>query len=124
MATDPVCGCEVVEVRPGNSAGYRGEMYVFCSRGCLDEFKKDPEYYYEGAAGERMAGARRTADESARPAGGREIPVRSGRKQASEVGGPGESEGIRKRVEEKAGRVGHKSEKWWDKVADWFKERV
>jgi P-type Cu+ transporter len=42
---DPVCG---MEVDPQNSAGsyeYRGTTYYFCSTGCLEDFKEDPESY-------------------------------------------------------------------------------
>ncbi len=127
MAIDPVCGCEVVEVRPGNSAGYRGEVYVFCSQSCLDEFKKNPETYSQKSAerqGQETAGGQ-AGGEPSRAAEGQEIPIRTaGQGQPSQVRSEGAGEYVGKRVEERPGHAGHKAEKWWDKVVDWFKERV
>lgn len=43
--TDPVCG---MRVSPESAAGtheYKGETYYFCSPGCLDKFRTDPEKY-------------------------------------------------------------------------------
>jgi P-type Cu+ transporter len=45
MEIDPVCG---MEVDPQNAAGsyeYGGKTYYFCSTGCLEDFKEDPESY-------------------------------------------------------------------------------
>jgi YHS domain-containing protein len=45
MEIDPVCG---MEVDPKNAAGsheYKGTTYYFCSTGCLEDFKEDPESY-------------------------------------------------------------------------------
>jgi Cu+-exporting ATPase len=45
MNIDPVCG---MEVDPQNAAGsheYNGTTYYFCSTGCLEDFKEDPESY-------------------------------------------------------------------------------
>jgi len=42
---DPVCG---MKVDPTNAAGkheHKGKPYYFCSKGCLDKFKSDPERY-------------------------------------------------------------------------------
>ena len=42
---DPVCG---MEVDPQNAAGsydYQGTAYYFCSTGCLEDFKEDPESF-------------------------------------------------------------------------------
>ena len=43
MAIDPICG---MTVDPESAAGryqYKGEMYYFCARSCLERFKADPE---------------------------------------------------------------------------------
>jgi P-type Cu+ transporter len=45
MEIDPVCG---MEVDPQNAAGsheYKGTTYYFCSTGCFEDFKEDPESY-------------------------------------------------------------------------------
>ena len=45
MEIDPVCG---MEVDPQNAAGsyeHGGKTYYFCSLGCLEDFKEDPESY-------------------------------------------------------------------------------
>jgi len=37
-----------MEVDPQNPPGsyeYKGAMYYFCSQGCLQDFKEDPESY-------------------------------------------------------------------------------
>ena len=47
-AKDPVCWMTVdraTELR----ADYKGEIYYFCSRGCLLEFGDDPEKYLDPA---------------------------------------------------------------------------
>lgn len=129
MATDPVCGCEVVEVRPGNSAGYRGEIFVFCSQSCLDEFKKDPESYSLDAPSGRERGEQRERGggepEARSESAGLDIPVRApGEKKASGIKGGCGTEGMDRRMEERAGEAREKSEKWWDRVVDWFRERV
>ena len=41
--TDPVCG---MDVRPETAAGaweHGGITYYFCSKGCLERFKADPD---------------------------------------------------------------------------------
>jgi Cu+-exporting ATPase len=43
MVTDPVCG---MEVDPATAAGawpHDGDTYYFCSVGCLERFKADPD---------------------------------------------------------------------------------
>jgi Cu+-exporting ATPase len=45
LATDPVCG---MNVNPGKAAGthaYGGQTYFFCSKGCLEDFRSQPEKY-------------------------------------------------------------------------------
>jgi Cu+-exporting ATPase len=45
IVNDPVCGMEVeVETTPpALTTEYKGKTYYFCSRGCLLDFKDDPE---------------------------------------------------------------------------------
>ncbi len=41
---DPVCGMGVTENTEWKIE-YKGKIYYFCSEGCLNEFKKNPEKY-------------------------------------------------------------------------------
>jgi Cu+-exporting ATPase len=45
IVNDPVCGMEVeVETTPrALTTEYKGTTYYFCGRGCLLDFKDDPE---------------------------------------------------------------------------------
>ena len=45
VVEDPVCGMEVeVETTPpALTVEYKGTKYYFCGRGCLLDFKDDPE---------------------------------------------------------------------------------
>jgi YHS domain-containing protein len=45
IAIDPVCGMEVDTATSELSFEYEGTTYWFCGRGCLLEFKDDPETY-------------------------------------------------------------------------------
>ena len=49
MATeiDPVCGMEVDTTTSLLSFEYDGKTYWFCGKGCLLEFKDDPEKYLD-----------------------------------------------------------------------------
>jgi Cu+-exporting ATPase len=42
---DPVCGMEVNTATALLSWDYEGTTYWFCGKGCLLEFKDDPEKY-------------------------------------------------------------------------------
>lgn len=42
---DPVCGMTVEPATAAGSHEYKGQTYYFCSKGCLDKFKADPEKY-------------------------------------------------------------------------------
>ncbi|AEM38185.1 YHS domain-containing protein [Pyrolobus fumarii 1A] len=44
-AIDPVCGMNVNPDKTPWKTIYRGKVYYFCSKLCLEEFKRDPEYY-------------------------------------------------------------------------------
>ena len=45
IAKDPVCGMEVHTATSLLSYEYKGTTYWFCGKGCLLEFKDDPEKY-------------------------------------------------------------------------------
>jgi Cu+-exporting ATPase len=42
---DPVCGMDVDPETAAGSHEHRGETYSFCSKGCLEKFRTDPEKY-------------------------------------------------------------------------------
>jgi Cu+-exporting ATPase len=42
---DPVCGMRVAPEKARGSAEYGGTKYFFCSSGCVDRFKSDPQKY-------------------------------------------------------------------------------
>ncbi|MFI5254439.1 MAG: YHS domain-containing protein [Candidatus Limnocylindrales bacterium] len=44
-AIDPVCGMTVQTEGAPYSYEYKGTTYYFCSKGCLLEFKDDPERF-------------------------------------------------------------------------------
>ena len=41
---DPVCGMTVAADSP-NRLEHAGRKYVFCSSGCMEKFRKEPERY-------------------------------------------------------------------------------
>ena len=41
---DPVCGIEV-DTEQGYGKMYKGQLYRFCSRNCLDDFETNPGKY-------------------------------------------------------------------------------
>jgi Cu+-exporting ATPase len=45
IAIDPVCGMEVDTATSDLSFEFEGTTYWFCGRGCLLEFKDDPQQY-------------------------------------------------------------------------------
>lgn len=45
MAKDPICGMIVDEKTVRFKTTHKNETYYFCSAGCLETFKKDPEKY-------------------------------------------------------------------------------
>ncbi len=42
---DPVCGMNVDPAKAASSAEYERKLYHFCSRGCAEKFRRDPEKY-------------------------------------------------------------------------------
>lgn len=49
MATDPVCGMTVDTSTSQLSVTHDGKVYWFCGRGCLLEFRDDPDKYLDPA---------------------------------------------------------------------------
>ncbi len=45
IAIDPVCGMEVDTATSELSLEHEGTTYWFCGRGCLLDFKDDPDAY-------------------------------------------------------------------------------
>jgi Cu+-exporting ATPase len=45
IQTDPVCGMQVDDTTALLYLEYEGTTYWFCGKGCLLEFKDDPEKY-------------------------------------------------------------------------------
>src|SRR5262245_60509525 len=45
---DPVCGMHVEPVHAAGKWEYRGKIYYFCARSCLERFKKEPGKYLSG----------------------------------------------------------------------------
>jgi len=45
IQTDPVCGMQVDDTTALLYLEYAGTTYWFCGKGCLLEFKDDPEKY-------------------------------------------------------------------------------
>ena len=49
IAKDPVCGMDVDTATSKLSLEHEGKTYWFCGKGCLLEFKDDPEKYLDPA---------------------------------------------------------------------------
>ena len=47
IAIDPVCGMEVEMEDAPLTFEYHGTVYYFCARGCLLEFKENPERFLD-----------------------------------------------------------------------------
>ena len=47
---DPVCGMEVDNIKKAPSEKYKGKVYYFCSKKCVEIFKKGPAPYTCGCA--------------------------------------------------------------------------
>ncbi len=47
IAIDPVCGMEVDTATSLLSLEHDGTIYWFCGKGCLLEFKDDPDKYLD-----------------------------------------------------------------------------
>lgn len=51
--TDPVCGMTVTAATAAAAWPYDGQTYYFCSVGCFERFKRDPEDYIDLDPSER-----------------------------------------------------------------------
>src|SRR3981081_609668 len=51
LARDPVCGMTVDPRKAAGSFEYNGQTYFFCSIGCLEKFKADPDRFLNGPSG-------------------------------------------------------------------------
>jgi Cu+-exporting ATPase len=47
MATDPVCGMQVDTETSDLKLEHDGKTYWFCGKGCLLEFRDDPDKYLD-----------------------------------------------------------------------------
>ncbi len=47
IAKDPVCGMDVDTEKSQLSLEHDGQTYWFCGKGCLLEFKDDPDKYLD-----------------------------------------------------------------------------
>lgn len=47
MATDPVCGMQVDIEHAQWTAEHDGQTYYFCARGCMLDFKDDPDHFLD-----------------------------------------------------------------------------
>jgi Cu+-exporting ATPase len=47
IAIDPVCGMEVDTTTSQLKLEHNGKTYWFCSRGCLLDFRDDPDKYLD-----------------------------------------------------------------------------
>jgi P-type Cu+ transporter len=47
IAKDPVCGMDVDTATSQLSHEHEGQTYWFCGKGCLLEFKDDPDKYLD-----------------------------------------------------------------------------
>ena len=45
MQTDPVCGMSVDPATAGAAWQHDGKTYYFCSVGCMESFRRDPEHF-------------------------------------------------------------------------------
>jgi P-type Cu+ transporter len=53
MHTDPVCGMEVTPETAVGAWEHDGTTYYFCSAGCLERFREDPERFLHLTPNER-----------------------------------------------------------------------
>lgn len=49
MAIDPVCGMDVDTETAQWTAEHEGQTYYFCSKGCMLDFKDDPQQYLDSS---------------------------------------------------------------------------
>jgi YHS domain-containing protein len=54
VRTDPVCGQEINGMKLEFSAQHNGQKYLFCSKECLDAFKRKPECFIDTRLSEEI----------------------------------------------------------------------
>ncbi|HID49315.1 MAG TPA: YHS domain-containing protein [Chromatiales bacterium] len=54
MEIDPVCGMQLDPVQADSMLDYQGRKYYFCSRECLERFRKQPEIFTNKAPAMRL----------------------------------------------------------------------
>jgi Cu+-exporting ATPase len=57
LEKDVVCGMSVDPAKATSTAVHQGKTYYFCSRGCGEKFKADPEKYVAQSASPKIAAA-------------------------------------------------------------------
>src|SRR5271156_3200189 len=74
---DPVCGMKVNPEKNAGSWEFKGETHSFCSRGCLEKFKANPEKYLatSESPGAPMASPAAAQQPSAPPAASYTCPM-------------------------------------------------
>ncbi len=65
MAIDPVCGMTVNSDVAKGSYEHDGQTFYFCSTGCLDQFRREPEKYVGGAPNSVAAALRHETSKAA-----------------------------------------------------------
>ncbi len=50
---DPVCGMAVEQSEAAAAWDHEGTTYYFCSVGCFDRFRSDPQGYLDGGSASR-----------------------------------------------------------------------
>src|SRR6266481_8559524 len=50
LAQDPMCGMTVDPRKAAGSFEYNGQTYFFCSTGCLEKFKADPNRFFNSTS--------------------------------------------------------------------------
>ncbi len=51
--TDPVCGMTVEAETAAAAWEHAGTVYYFCSVGCMEQFRQDPDHYLAMDPGDR-----------------------------------------------------------------------
>ncbi len=47
---DPVCGMEIEKNAAKYPVNHKGKTFYFCSKGCVEKFKKEPAKYIKDEA--------------------------------------------------------------------------
>jgi YHS domain-containing protein len=76
MSMQTTCPCTGMPIDKANFTDYQGKRIYFCSKGCIDTFKKDPDKYMKQmeAAGVMLEKAP-ASDEEKAPDAGKKTPM-------------------------------------------------